>query len=45
MPQDWLTSAIAQFLELNHDIELRSYKAFKPKIHKHLCQIIPPVGI
>lgn len=39
MPQDWSTRAMVQVLKLNHDLELRFYRVFKPKIHKHLCQL------
>ena len=44
-PQDWSTRALIQILELNHDNKLRSYKAFKPQIHEHLCQVVLPIKI
>jgi hypothetical protein len=27
------------------DYEPESYRAFKPEIHKHLCQVISPIRI
>lgn len=44
MPQDRLIRATVQIWELNLDI-LRSYRIFKPKIYKHLCQVLPPIRI
>ena len=44
-PQDQSIRATFQAQGLNCDIELRSYRGFKPKIHKHLCQVISPISI
>ena len=43
VPQDWSTRAMVQTQNLSHDPELRFYKSFKSQIHKHLCQVIPPI--
>jgi hypothetical protein len=43
MLQEWLRRAMIQ--ELNHDFELKLYRGFKPKIHRHLCQVISSIKI
>ena len=37
--------SMAHVQELNHDPELQSYRSFKAKTHKHLCQVISSIRI